>query len=84
MDQKIKLNYFIFYQLIVSLIQALAIVKVKIMIKNINYDFFAGMAYVVGLLLMYINDEETVFWCFTYLLNSENHLHKVYEASLNK
>lgn len=46
--------------------------------------FFAGMAYVVGLLLMYINDEETVFWCFTYLLNSENHLHNVYEASLNK
>ena len=65
--------------------QTLATVKVgKITIIVIMIIIISGMAYVVGLLLMYISDEETVFWCFTYLLSSKDHLHMVYHHTLNK
>jgi hypothetical protein len=41
-----------------------------------NYDsqigYVQGMNYIVGMLLMHIQDEEKVFWCILYIMNRKN------------
>jgi hypothetical protein len=41
-----------------------------------NYDkevsYVQGLNYIVALMLIYITDEETVFWCLVYLMNHKN------------
>jgi hypothetical protein len=52
---------------------------------NASVGYCQGMAYIVALILMYIQDnEEGVFWCLVSLLESHDHLHSFYNKDLQK
>ena len=48
----------------------------NILLAYANYDsqigYVQGMNYIAAMLLMHIQDEESVFWCIIYLLNRKN------------
>lgn len=48
----------------------------NVLLAYANYDFeigyVQGMNYIAAMLLMYIEDEERVFWCIIYLLSRKN------------
>ena len=59
----------------------------NVLVAYSNYDtqigYVQGINYIVGMLLMHIQDEEKAFWCLLYIMNRKN-WRCIYQESMAK